>query len=1054
MRKLMFLFISAFTFFHVGLAQKVEVSGRVIDSVGNPIQNVSIREADTRNGTVTDANGLFSITVAAGKKLVVSSVGFETKEVTAEPDLTIRLGAATRVLSEIVVTALGIRRERKALGYAVSSVDKKDLELKPEGDIARVLNGKAPGVNVLNTSGLSGSGTNIIIRGAASITGNATPLFVVDGVPFNSATNAQSDFRYGNQTSSRFLDLDPNTIERIDVLKGLSASTLFGEQGRNGVILITTKNSATRRINKKQEVTLDQSFFFNKPSNLPDYQDNWGGGIDNVATFAFSNWGARMTNPPAQLAHPYDRPALNGVFPQYIGAKYEYKPYNSVEEFFRTGLVNTTTVNLAGNTTNINYNMNYGSLQDEGFTPGNKFSRHTFGLGGNAKLGNNITASGTFNYVVSKFTAPPTGYSAGSGAVDGTSVFGDLIYTPRSIDLMGLPYENPVDKSSVYYRGNNDIQHPLWTVQNAYNSQVVNRIYGNAMLRYVVPGVKGLNLSYRLGYDRYSEQHVFAQNKGGIDGPVNGMYRTINGQNYIWDHTFLINYTNNLSDDWQLNVDAGVNSREDAYSQNGLTSTQQLVYGLFDHSNFISHSILGDADVDLDYVTKQQSIGAFAQALLSYKEYVYFNLGGRNSWVSTLEAGNNSLFYPSASVSFIPTSAFEGLANNPVLNYLKLRAGYSTSARFPLPYNTRSALNINSAIFQTKDGVVVNSNSIPDALPNVNLKPELLQELEFGVEARLFKNRGMIDLTLYNRKAKDQIFDRDLDPGTGYTSTTINAGSVRNRGIELGLGYAIIKSKNFTWQLDGNFSLNRSEVSDIPEDVDFIIINGFSDLGTIAQNGKPLGLIRGSKVVRDSKNGQRVLDENGWYVTDPVPDIIGDPNPEYRLVGINTLSYKGVTFRMQWDFTKGGDIYSTTVNTLLSRGLTKDTDFDRYLPLVLPGSDGNGNANGVQTNAVNIYFENFLSGPSELYMYDATNVRLRELSLSYSIPQKYLEKSPFGGISITLSGQNLFYYVPNVPKHTRFDPETSSLGVANGRGIELLTAPSSKRFGGSIRLTF
>lgn len=1035
-------------------AQKLEVNGRVVDSTGNPIQNVSIREADTQNGTVTDVNGIFKLTTSAGKRLVISSVGFETRELPAEANMSITLGTAQKVLSEVVVTALGIRRERKALGYAVSSVDKKDIESRPESDVARILNGKAPGVNVLATSGLSGSGTNIIIRGVSSITGGATPLFVVDGVPFNGSTNAQSDFRYGNQTSSRFLDLDPNNIERIDVLKGLSASTLFGEQGRNGVILITTKNSASRRLNKKQEVTVDQTLFFNKPANLPDYQNNWGGGIDNVATFAFSNWGARITNPPQQLPHPYDRPALNNVFPQYIGANYDYKAYNSVRDFFRTGVLNSTSVNLAGNGSGINYNMNFGQMQDEGFTPGNKFSRYTFGIGGNAKLTNNLTASGTFNYVISKFTSPPTGYSNGNSAVLGASVFGDLIYTPRTIDMMNLPYENPVDKSSVYYRGNNDIQHPLWTVHNASTSQKVDRMYGNLQVRYAAPFLKGMNLSYRLGYDRYNEFHETTQNKGGIDGPVNGMYRTVNGMNNIWDHTFLINYVNQFNDDWQLNVDAGVNSREDYYEQNGLTSTQQLVYGLFDHSNFISHSILGDADVDLDYKTKQQSIGAFAQALVSYKEYVYVTLGGRNSWVSTLEKGNNSLFYPSASVSFIPTSAFEGWTSNGTLNYLKLRAGYSTSARFPLPYNTRSALSINSSIFQTRDGTVINSNSIPDELPNSNLKPELLQETEVGVEARLFRNRGMIDITLYNRKAKDQIFARDLDPATGYTSTTINAGDVTNKGIEIAAGYAIIKNKNFTWQLDANFTLNRSKVHNIPDDVQFIITDGFADLATIAQNGKPLGLLFGSKVSRDPKNNMPVVDDNGWYVVDPVPGIIGDPNPDYRLVAINTLTYRGVSFRMQWDYTRGGDIFSTTINTLLGRGLSKDTDFDRYLPLIVPGSDGNGNINNIQTTPVNLYFENYQAGASEYAVYDATNIRLREISLSYSLPARTLENTPFGGISFTLSGQNLFYHVPNIPRYTNFDPETSSLGVSSGRGIELLTAPSSKRFGGSIRITF
>ena len=316
----------------------------------------------------------------------------------------------------MVVTAQGIRREKKALGYAVASVDKKALELRPEADVVRLLQGKAPGVDILNSSGMSGSGTQIIIRGVNTITGTSTPLFVVDGVPFDASTNSQANFQYGNTTSSRFLDLDPNSIENINVLKGLSATTLYGELGRNGVVMITTKNGSSRRINKKMEITLSQSIFVNKVANLPEFQKSYGGGFEQSLGFAFfSNWGAKFKDAPGpydSVAHPYDRSALWAAFPEYRGAKYAYKPANSVENFFRTGLIRTTSVGLAtslGN--NANLNANYTYMDDEGFTPGNRLIKNTFGLGGSVKLSNKFTFAGTFNYSITDFKSPPTGTS-------------------------------------------------------------------------------------------------------------------------------------------------------------------------------------------------------------------------------------------------------------------------------------------------------------------------------------------------------------------------------------------------------------------------------------------------------------------------------------------------------------------------------------------------------------------------------------------------------------------------------------------------------------------
>ena len=1052
MRKLTCWLIANFFVFTICLGQEVEISGRVTDSLGLPISNASIKVANSKRGTTSDNNGNFKLKTTPGTRLQISSIGYDAQEFVAAPNLTATLSLKNNSLNEVVVTALGIRREKKALGYAVSTIGKKELEQRPEGDIARVLNGKAPGVNVLNTSGLSGSGTNIIIRGVSSITNGATPLFVVDGVPFDAGTNEQNDFRYGNQTSSRFLDIDPNSIESIDVLKGLSATTLYGEYGRNGVVLITTKNGANRRVNKKAEVTVDQSLFVNNVANLPDYQDTWGGGIDQVATPAFSNWGARITNPVTQIPHLYDRADITAVFPEFKGAMYDYKPYNSVENFYKTGVISSTSVNLAGSGTNIGYNLNYGYLSDEGFTPGNKLIRNNFGFGGNAKLSNNLTVSATFNYTINDFKSPPTGYSTGSGAVNGASAFGDLFYTPRTVDLMGLPYQNPVTGAAIYYRADNAIQNPRWTVENSFVRQQVNRTFGNAQMRYGI--MKGLNLTYRLGYDKYTEDHMQAQNKGGSDANVNGFYRTIRGVNNIWDHTLLANYVGQLNADWGLSVDAGVNSREDKYEQAGVNSTQQLVFGLLDHSNFISKSTLGDNDDDLDYKINQQNIGVFAQAQVDFKEWLFVNLGARNSWTTALEKGNNSLLYPSVSVSFIPTSALSFLQTSTAINYLKLRAGYSTSASFPPPYTTRPVLDILSSQFVSSNGTVVNSNRLSRRAPNPDLVPELISEIEVGTEMRLINNRASIDLTLYHRTSKDQILEQDLDPATGFEVKTINAGRLTNKGIELALGYAVVKNKNITWQLDGNFTLNRSKVSEMPEEITQIILAGFTNRGTVAKNGYPLGMLYGSYFPREAKTGERIVDQaTGYYQVSPDSKIIGDPNPEYRIVGISTLTVKGVSLRMQWDYTKGGQMYAITPQILVARGITKDTDFDRTLSFIYPGVDPNGVKNTIQLPASTTFFDASLVA-DEQFIFDATIVRLRELALSYSIPQTALQKLPFGNISLTVSGSNLFYKAPYFPKYTRFDPETSSLGVSSSRGFEYATAPSSRRIGASLRFTF
>jgi TonB-linked SusC/RagA family outer membrane protein len=1060
MRKILFLWMSILMLTISGVyAQKREVTGKVTDATGNPVPGASIKVRGEKGGTSADANGIFKLNVPANSTLLISGVGFQPQEIDVknQETISVSLKQEEAELSAVVVTALGIKREKKALGYAVSTVGQDQLELKPEGDIGRILSGKAPGLDIVNTSGLSGSGTNINIRGISTITGNSTPLFVVDGAPFNSGTNSQADFTYGTTTSSRFLDLDPNNIESVSILKGLSATTLYGEAGRNGVILITTKTGSTQKVRSKAEISVSQSYFQTN-AVLPDYNTKYGGGFDlSVGIAYFSNWGGAFTNPPTLVPHPYDRPSINAVFPQFIGATYADKYYNSVHEFFRTGNTNTTNVNVAGTTGNLNYNVNFGSTNDLGYLPGNGLTKNNFGMGGTAKLSNRFTVTGSFNYVTTDVKSPPTSDGYGNAPTQ-SSIFGNVLFTPTAVDLMHLPWELPTDHSSIYYRSGNDIENPLWIIHNAFTVDNTNRFFGQLAVKFDI--AKGLFAQYRLGIDNYTEFQEYAQNKGGtaLLNPT-GIYRTSVGFNNIWDHTLILNYDKNFNSGISLSVQGGGNLDRTSYSQTGTTSTQQLVYGLLNHANFITHSPSSENGSALNYINQTITAAAFAQAQVGYRDYAYLTVGARNSWKSTVEQINRSILYPSVAASFIPTSAIEGLKNSNILNYVKLRVGYSTSANFPDPYSTRAYLNIQTRAFIANSGII-NTNSNSTLLPNPNLKPELLNEIEEGIEARLFNNRVNLDLTFYNRTANDQILQRSIDPSSGYTAEQVNGGQVNNKGIELSLGYDVIKNKNWKWNVTGLFSRNVSLVSKIPSDIKFINTAGYSNFGTVAENGQPLGVIIGSYFVKDAKTGEKIVQPTtGDYTISNDVGVIGNPNPKYKLTGLTSLSYKAFSFSMQWEYTEGGDMFSSTADALLGRGVTKDSEFDRSAPYILPGVDPNGQPNKVQISAAQAYFDNSVTNagsiaPYQSGIFDATCIRLREASISYNITGKVLNKLPFGSISITFSGNNIWYYAPNFPKYVHFDPDASGLGVGNGRGMEFLSGPSARRYGASIRVTF
>jgi TonB-linked SusC/RagA family outer membrane protein len=1036
-------------------AQERTITGKVTSAEdGSPLPGVNVVLKGTSTGTATDADGNFAISVpSTGGSLTFSFIGLQTQEVPIGDRTAVNVSLALDVaqLGEVVVTAQGIVRDRRALGYAVTQVNEKLIAQRPETDIGRILQGKVPGVNITSTGGVSGTGTNITIRGYSSINGSNQPLFVVDGVPFNSSTNAQQGFTTGGQTTtSRFLDIDPNNIESVSVLKGLSATVLYGDQGRNGVILITTKSGTSKR--KDAQVNVVTSVFRNNIASIPKYQNNYGLGFQQNIGFFFSNWGPHFSDVDV-VRHPIDAlsdASLRNQFPEYHdNFSYEYKAYEDPSTaFFRPGTIFNTSVGVSGGGANTTYNATFGHTNEEGFTPGNTLKKTNFGLGLTAQASSKLMVRSSFMFATTDMETPPLNAGFGSNPSGGIpSVFANVFYTGRSVDLANLPFETPVDKRSVYYRSGNDIINPKWVAKYYTDQSLTQRFFNSTSLTYDI--LDNLSLTYRLGLDTYTEEQERRYNKGGgggVSAQINsGYYRTITINNTIWNQDVILAFNKKLSSDINFVAKGGFNSRYDKYKQVGIQSEQQLAFGLFRHSNFITNAQSGN------FTSEFQRLGVYGEVSADYKEMVYLTLSGRNDWASVLEEENRQLFYPGASLSFIPTTAFSGLKSD-MINDLKVRVAYGTSAGWPNPYGTRNVLPQNARGFVTSGGAAISTQTVDNFLGNPNLLPELHKEFEIGFEGRVLKNRLNFDISLYEKNTRDLITNAPLDPATGFTGTLINIGNVRNRGIEISLNGTAFTIGDLRWDATLNWATYRSVVTELSEDLDEIAYAGFTNLGNFAIAGRPFGIIKGTGIQRD-ENGNKVVAGNGQYLASSELMELGDPNPEWTSALINTLTYKGFTLSFMFEYRYGGAIYSTTVATMLARGLTADVDFPRSLTMILPGVKQDGTPNDIQVTGSNYFFDNYFF-TDEAPMFDGSTIRLREASLAYQIPKSVLSRTPFKNATIQLSGSNLWYNAYNTPKDVRFDPDVLSLGVGNGLGFDYLTGPSSRRYGATLNLTF
>lgn len=1054
-------------------AQDRTISGNISsDEDGSGLPGVNVIIKGTTVGTTTDVNGSYTLDVPSdGGTLVFSFIGLASQEIEigARSVVDVVMSSEVEELQEVVVTALGITKEKAALGYAVTSVGGSQLEARPEADIARLLRGKVPGVDITSQSGVTGTGTNIIIRGYSSISGSNQPMFVLDGVPIDASTYSDRGFTGGGATaSSRFLDLDPNNVAEVSVLKGLAATVLYGEAGRNGVILITTKTGQQGGPvgNKKIEVSFSQSYFVNKVASLPDDQDQYGNGWQNNAAAAFSNWGAPFNMPnrngltDGTIKHPYDRSIWHGVFPELIGARWQYQAYDNLQNFFVDGSQKNTSLGISARVgSNSSIKANYGWTKDDGYIPFNEYTKHNFSLGANTQLSNGLKLTASFNYIESQAIKPPAAPSRNSNSTQ-VSLFGNVMYTPRSWNLFGLPYERPDTGGSVYYRGNNGMQHPLWTLHNAHDRDDVTRFIGNMGLSYEIADF--LSISYRIGIDRTSLMNNYMINKNGVQGyAVNGRYMTSNRNNVNYDQTVNLNGSVELNQDLDLTFLVGANLKSRNYELHQINSSYQFIFNFFDHSNFSTTTANS-------YFLRENTYGAYANLSLSYKDYAFLEASARNDWTSTLEPENRSVLYPSTSVSILPLKALD--INNENLNFLKVRFGFGTSAGYPSPYSTRGSLYTNTNVFKTNSGTTLNSNAVSNFYANAGIKPEIHKELELGIEGKFLKNRVGIDISAYTKDSEDLIIDLELDQSTGYSSSTVNSASINNKGIEAIISVVPVQSRDFTWEITGQFSKLKSEVLSIADGISKVYVAGYTGRGNIAIPGMPFGIMEGSTISRDygSLDGLDVtqvhsddrlnytpfLDANGGY-TYLGTGMIGDPQPDFVYGVTNTMSYKWATIRVQFDHQVGGDMFTTTVSTMTGRGILGNTGFDRFVPVVTNGLKLDGTPYTKQTTANQHYWPNTGVFYDEQSVYDASTMRLREISLSLVAPKSFLNGTPFGNASLTLSAQNLWHLAYNTPKDSNFDPEVSSYGTGNNvRGFDEMTGPTAKKYGATLSLTF
>lgn len=1075
------------------LAQSRTISGKVTSKDdGTGLPGVTVLVKGTTIGVQTDIEGMYKLSVDENAKILVFSfVGMKTieREIGNASQIDLAMESDSKQLLEVVVTAVGIERNNKKLGYSIEQMSGEKVTQKAEPDVLRGMQGKIAGVQISGSGGAAGGATRITIRGNNTIAGNNQPLFVVDGVPFNNDYDegGANSRDIGGAASNRAVDLDPNNIESMTVLKGGAAAALYGTRAANGVVVITTKTGAKRKNRKGTEVTYGLSVATEQIASMPEFSSKYGSGTAQVYAHANGNWGPQfglgriynaaggwIKSPSGVDSIPnwlgYE--AYAQAFPSEAWNKYRLVPGgrvaykdapNNVSSFFQTGHMIENSLSVSGGSEKSVLTAVLSRMTNKGFIPGSEFERTNISVGGNTNLDNGLSVGGTMAYTNTAQESPLAGNNGGS--------FMQRTYQmPRNWPLHELPYVDPAGNQVFMFFGVTD--NPFWAVKNSTQRSNVDRVAGNLNLSYNLSS--WMNIAYKIGVNSYSDKRTRRIAAGSLtEAQGIGQFDEDNIFFQEIESNLLATFTNKIGDNITLRSIVGHNINQRTNESRQITSLGIVFPGLDNLGNVNTVTPNGST------YSRRRLWALFADVTASYKDFLDFNATLRNDNTSTLPEANRSYFYYSGSASLNVTEAVKSLKSD-WLNSLRLRASYARIGRDANPYLINPVYVVNPKQFlAASTDVDFPFNSVAGmkasaTLFDPNLKPEFTNEIEAGFAVDAWKNKISLDVTYYDRLTTGMIGSRNVPLSTGYQAFLTNLGEIRNSGWEISLGLTPVQLQNsFRWNINTVFTRNVSKVETLGNGVQEVAVrNLFTTFTSVLRPGEPYGVIRGTAAMRDDKGNLLIDPATGFIMQSANQKIIGDPNPVFTLGVTNNFSFKGFTLSAVIDYKHRGDIFSRTNEFLLGRGTVKDLD-TRDIPRVIPGvlgdrvtekpllgGDGQPIVNNIQVNENNLWFNGgfAINAPSEMNVYDGTVVRLREVSLGYDVPKAWLEKSfmskYIGAIHIDFTGRNLWFYAPNFPKYSNFDPEVSSLGASNAQGFDLFGMPSVRRYGFNLRVTF
>jgi len=1004
------------------------ISGRVTSGAdGASLPGVSVLLKGTTSGTTTDAEGRYSLNVTdATGQLVFSFIGYTTQEVQINNRTSIDVILQEDVfqLGEVVVTALGIEKSEKALGYAVSSVSGDRLTQSREINIGTALTGMVPGVNVAGLgTGPTGS-SRITIRGNSSLQGNNQPLYVVDGVSFDNANQGSSGQWGGADYGDGLSNIIPDNIESIQVLKGVAATSLYGFRGGNGVILITTKSGSR---SKGLGVEVNNNMTFNSLIDEREYQYVYGQGTQGLKP---TNRDAARDTPQSSWGSIMD--GSNAV--DYLGNTYSYSPAkDNFKNFFRTGVTNQASLAVTSNGEFGNFRIGITDMRMKTPIPNSSMDQQGVNFNGTFNVTPKLQASLSANYVFenvknrSSFSDAPGNVLAGP------------MYLASSFDIRTLRAET--DELGNENLPGNDIyfNNPYFVAYRYQNATSRNRLTAALGLKYDF--TDWLALKGQVTRDGYifDQVNIVPTGTGYRTGGSMTQYKT---DFHEINANFMLT-VNKMFGDFGVVLNVGSNTQDNVWERGGVDSAGPFLIPFF-------YSTSNTTNRPYDYGYSHYRVNSiYGSADLSYKSFLYLTLTSRNDWFSTLNINSNSYMYPSASASFV----FSEVLNMPSwISFGKLRASYGQSSNGTTPYRNLLTYGLHGYTIKDQSLGYITQNQIPNSL----LEPVKISEQEVGVNFEFFNNRLGLDVAYYNKNTKDDILGVTVSPTSGYNGNVANVDELRNRGIEVLLTGTPIKTANFSWDASFNIASNDNKVIAISEGVNNIVVDGafprFGD-GVSIQHivGERYGQIVGYKY-RTDENGNRIYGADGLPLRSEKVEPLG--SGVYNVTGgfNNSLTYKNFNLSFLFDFKYGAKIYSGTNLVLYSRGLHKETLNGREGGVVGAGVTEEG---AINTNAVDaqVYYQAISAGAnhvSEEFVYDASFIKLRSLSIGYTIPQSVLGNFFIKSASISLVGRNLATLMKHTPN---IDPE-SNLNATNGQGLELTGYPAVRSYGFNVNLKF